>query len=545
MATDSATATPRIVIVGGGFGGVFAARALRRLRPPSDLHIELINNANYFVFQPLLPEVASGIINAQDAVTPHRILLGHNIHFRLAEVKRINVDGRTLAVLQGQRKRLVEVPWDHLVIAGGTSAALSKVPGLEEHALCMKNLGDAFALRNHVLRCFEWADITRFAAHKARALCFVVVGGGFSGVETIGELADMARRSLRYYPHVSAEELRFVLLQRGDRLLPELPAQLGAYAQQRLEKRGIEVRLNTSLTAATATYVELDDDETLPTATIVATIGSGPTPLATSLPQCERGRLVTDEYLRLRGAQNLWALGDAALIPLPAGKDSKPRYAPPTAQFAVRESKLLAHNINATLQGNTLRRFDYRPLGAMASIGAYRGVGQIFGINLTGWLAWFMWRGFYLMMLPGIVTRLRVSLDWFLDYILPRSIVQLQQSQRPAVRFAYYGAGDYVLRPGQLLDGFYLVLEGRLELRITAPDGEEFLRQVGPQEHIGDRLKHFDTVVRSEVRAQEDTRVMVINWDDLLRLRESFHDFDDYLRQAAEKQYPEHFYGKV
>ena len=541
---DSPAPTPRVVFVGGGFGGAFAARALRRLRP-SGLHIELINDENYFVFQPLLPEVASGIINAQDAVTPHRVLLGPGIHFRLAEVKRVDVEARTLAVLQGQRKRLVEVPWDHLILAGGTTTSLSRVPGLEEHALRMKDLGDAFALRNHVLHCLEWADITRFAAHKARALCFVVVGGGFSGVETIGELADMARRALRYYPNVRAEELRFVLLQRGGRLLPELPPRLGEYAQRRLQRRGIEVRLNTSLTAATTTYVELDDDETLPTATIVATIGSGPTPLAASLPQCERGRLATDGHLRLRGAENLWALGDAALIPLPADQDGQPRHAPPTAQFAVREAKLLARNIDAALGGRALRRFDYRPLGAMASIGAYRGVGQVLGVNLTGFLAWFLWRGFYLMMLPGVATRLRVSLNWMLDYMVPRSIVELQQNQRPAVRFAHYGAGDHVLRPGELLDGFYLVLSGRLEQRMTAPDGEEFLRQVGPQEHIGDRLKAFDTVVRSEVRALEDTRVMIIDGRDLLRLRESFKDFDDYLRKDAEQQYPERFYGKV
>ena len=537
--------TPRVVFVGGGFGGAFAARALRRLCP-SNLHIELINDENYFVFQPLLPEVASGTINAQDAVTPHRALLGPDIHFRLAEVIRVDVEARTLAVLQGQRKRLVEVPWDHLVLAGGTTAALSRVPGLEEHALRMKDLGDAFTLRNHVLHCLEWADITRFESHKDRALCFVVVGGGFSGVETIGELADMARRALRYYRNVRADELRFVLIQRDGRLLPELPEALGGYAQRHLERRGIEVRLNCALSAATATYVELDGIERLSTATVVATIGSGPTPLAASLPQCERGRLATDEHLRLRDSENIWALGDAALIPLPAESgDAQPRHAPPTAQFAVREAKLLARNIDAAVAGRSLERFDYRPLGAMASIGGYRGVAQLFGVNLTGFLAWFMWRGFYLMMLPGIATRLRVSLDWILDYIIPRSIVELQQDRRPAVRFAHYGTGDHVLRPGQLLDGFYLVLSGRLELRMTAPDGEEFQREVGPQEHIGDRLKSFETVVRSEVRALEPTRVMIIDWRDVLRLRQSFKYFDNYLSQDAEQKYPERFYGKV
>ena len=532
----------RILIVGGGFGGVFAARYLKK-HCPAGTHIEVINNQNYFVFQPLLPEVASGVINAQDAVTPHRVLL-KGIRFRLAEVKSVDLKNKSIALLQGWRRRLVHLTYNHLVLAGGTVPNLERNPGFAEHSLTMKNLSDAFVLRNHVLQCLEWADVTDNPELKKRALTFVVAGGGFSGVETMGELEDMTRRTLRHYPNVSPDELHFVLIQRGGRILPELPEKLSAYSLKELTRRGVDVRLNTGLRNATGYYVETDRGERIPTATLVTTIGNGPTPLAASLPQCIRGRIPVNGKLQVEGVEDVWALGDAALIPMRGRAGGEPEFALPTAQFAVREAKALARNIANRLAGRPLVTFDFTPLGAMASLGAYRGVASFFGLRVTGVLAWSIWRGFYMLKLPGFVTRMRVALNWFLDYFVPRTIVEMQQDPTPAVRFARFGAGDFLFRPGELLDGLYVILSGKVEIRVKDPrGGEDFVRIARPQDHLGDRIRSHDIEVKGEVRALEETRVMVLDWEDLVRLRSSFDAFERYLQETSREKYPGRIYG--
>lgn len=528
----------RVVIIGGGFGGVFVARQLRRRCPPGT-RIELIDEKNYFVFQPLLPEVLSGTLNAQDAVTPQRALLGKGVRFRQAEVKRIDFDKRTISLVQGERRLLVEKPWDHLVLANGTAPATGMVPGLGEHAFPLKDLADAFVLRNHVLQCLEWADVTDRPDYKRRALCFVIAGGGFSGVETAGELEDMLRRAKRYYPQIERNRMRVVLMHRGDRLLPELPPRLSAYAERELARRGVEIMLNTTLAQVTATYAETADGMILPTLTLISTLGNVPTQLAAGLPQIDKGKLPTDRMLRVRGHENVWALGDAARIPL---DDDGEKFAPPTGQFAVQEAHALARNLAATLRGREPRPFAYAPKGMLASLGGYRGVAEIFGVPLRGVLAWAAWRGIYMAKLPGVVTRLRVVLNWLLDYFVPRTIVEMEQKPRPAVRFACYREGDILFHPGELLNGLHVVLEGRLEVRVRSPGEEDFVKIVGPQEHFGDRIRSFDTHAIGEIRALENTRVAIFGWRDMVRLRDAFDFFDSYLQQSSRGKYPEHIY---
>ena len=548
MDTDNrqSVAATRIVIAGGGFSGVFTARKLRRLCPPGT-HIELINDKNYLVFQPLLPEVASGVISAQDAVTPHRVLLGHDIYFRQATVMKVDFAKKIVAVLQGRRRRHVEVPWDHLVLAGGQVSSLGLLRGLAEHSLVMKNLSDAFVLRNHIIQCLEWADVTDRPELKQRALTFVVAGGGFSGVETIGEIHDMIVRTLRYYPRIKPSEVQCVLLHSKDCILPELPRKLGLYAQRQLQRRGVKIMLNTRLKAATPFYAETADGTVIPTATLVSALGNGPTEFVSSIGDIElvRGRVPTDRMLRVEGMENVWAVGDTACIPLNDEQGEARQFAPPTAQFAVREAAVLAHNIAATIQHKPLKKFHYVPKGNMASIGAYCGVAEIYGINFRGVLAWSIWRGFYMLMLPGFVTRLRVALNWFLDYFVPRNIVEIQQDQRSAVRYACFNAGDVLFHKGDLIDGLYVVLEGKLETRVSDPGGgEDFVRVTGPQQHIGDRIRAYDTEVKGDVVAIEDSRVMIFPWPDLVRLRQSFNVMDDYLSSGEKKKYPDRIYKK-
>ena len=539
--TDSAPKSrpTRIVIIGGGFAGAFCAKALSK-RLTGKGEIELINRHNYFVFQPLLPEVASGVINAQDAVTPLRVMLP-DLRHRQAEVKHIDFEKRCLQILQGRRRLLINVPYDELVVAPGQVSDLSRFPGFSEHSLTMKDLGDAFVMRNHILQCLEWADVTDNPDIKKMVLTFVVAGGGFSGTETIGELQDMVRRALRYYPNIRPEEVRFVLLQRADRILPELPESLSAYADKKLRARGIDIRLNTGMTSATGSYVETDQGERISTVTLITTIGNGPPDFVSTHFELERGKIPVNGTLQALGHEHVWALGDTAAVPYE--HDGKTLMSPPTAQFAVAQANLLARNLHATLCGDTPQNFRFKPRGTLASLGAYQGVAEIFGIRISGVLAWSIWRGFYMLRLPGFIAQLRVALNWFLDYFVPRTIVEIQQIQRPAVSYARFNAGDTVFVRGELLTGFFVVLSGKLEIRVSAKDGTEGLvKTVGPQEHFGDRIQSWNTCCQGDVVAVEESRVMMVRGDDFARLRNDFTFLDNYLAEQYPEKYPEAFY---
>lgn len=529
----------RVVIVGAGFGGAFTAKYLRR-RAPKELAIELINNTNYFVFQPLLPEVASGTISAPDAVTPLRLLLP-GVKVRMAEVRGVDFSARQVHLVQGSKRKLLRLDYDQLVLACGQKTDLSRLPGFAEHSLTMKDLADAHGLRNHVIQCLEHADVTDDTALKRRLLTFVVAGGGFSGVETMGEMAEMVMRTLKYYPNINLEDLRGVLIQRGERVLPELPDKLGEYAHRKLSQRGIEIRLKTSIKSATATAVELDDGTRIETNTLVTTAGNGPSDLVKQLSlELNRGRIQTDSHLRIQGRNDVWAVGDAALVPLPVEPGARPSFAPPTAQFAVREAKCLAGNLLRALEGRPLTEFNYKPRGSLASIGNYKAVAEVFGVRVSGVFAWLLWRSFYIAMLPSFVTRLRIALNWLFDYFLPRSIVQIKQKGKSACRFACFAKGDIIFRPGQTLDGFYTVVSGALESSVPDPDtGEDFVRVLGPGDHWGERTISGEMETMGTLIAIKDTRVLVLQREDFNHLRQSFRPLNDYFAGIHESMYPE------
>jgi len=522
---------PRVVIIGGGFGGVFSARQLHK-KLKGKAEIELISNRNYFVFQPLLPEVAGGTIHAQDAVTPIRTLL-KGIQVRQAEVRKIDFATSALQVVQGKRRIPVEIRYDHLVIASGQITEMSIFPGFEEHSLTMKDLADAHRLRNHIIKCLELADITRSAERKQAALCFVVAGGGFSGVETIGEMQDLLRRIIGNYPNISRAEVRLILIQRGPRILPELPAKLSSYAEKKLKKRGVEILLETGIHSATLNTVRTDQGEVISTHTVVTTIGNGPSPFLRSLDlPMTRGRIDVTAQLRVQGHERTWALGDCANVPLGEG------LAPPTAQFATREAGVLANNIACAVLGQgSPRHLEYTSKGMLASLGGYSGVAQILGINISGIIAWGLWRGFYIAMLPGLSTRIRVALNWFFDYFMPRTIVQIQQGKKPGCYFVHYAKGDVIFEREQLLDGFHIVTKGQLEMRIPQTGEQDLVKTFGPGDHWGERLIEFDVAITGRVTALEDSIVMVMERNDFKRLRSSFQPINDYFSTIDESHY--------
>ena len=527
----------KVLVIGGGFGGVFAAKALER-QGRGKLDVELVNANNYFVFQPLLPEVAASSIHSADAVVPLRQLL-RRLQVRQAEVMGIDFEQKKVIVVQGTRLVPIDLHYDEIVIALGTGVDLKRFPGLPEHALTMKDLADAHRLRTHVIGCLETADVTDDPDVKQQLLTFVVVGAGFSGVETVAEVRELVRRAQKYYTNIKTDEIRFYLIEYANRILPTFPADLAEYATRRLQIHGIEVLTGVGTKSASGSGVELTNGRFIPTSTIVATIGNGPHPLVATLGlDMQWGRIKTDRFMRVPGRDGVWALGDAALIPLVDNPSEDPAdYATQTAQFAVREGKQLASNIVAKIEDKDLKPFAYTSKGSLASLGMSKAVADVYGIKLSGTLAWLLWRGFYLSFLPGFAAKLRVGVTWLLNSVMPPNIVQIQ-STPSATRYIHYRKGDRVFEPGMLIDGFYTVTKGSFKLTIDNPEtGEHFEKVFGPGEHFGERVLLKSALRTGLVVALDDGVLLFIAQKDFTRFARAFPFLDNYFKDYIERTF--------
>lgn len=426
----SARKTTRIVILGGGFGGLYAAIHLdRALARRSDIEVTLVNRDNFFLFTPMLHEVAASDLDLSNIVNPVRKLL-KRVHFFAGEVHSVDIERKQVIVSHGFDHHHHELLYDHIVFGLGSITNFYNLPGLEEHALTMKTLGDAIHLRNRLIALLEEADTECCEGKRIPLLTFVVAGGGFAGVETIAAINDFVRHAIRFYPRLREDMLRVVLVHPGEFILPELGAKLGKYAQQKLAERKVEIRVNTKVLGAGARGIELSDGECIATRTLIWTAGTSPNPLLASIG-CEkdRGRLVVDDTMQVKGRPGVWALGDCALIP-----DRKTgAYYPPTAQHALREGRVLAHNLLAAADGRELKPFSFSTIGQLAAIGRRTGVANILGVNFSGFLAWWLWRTIYLSKLPRFEKKLRVALDWTLDLLFSKDIVQFVTFRAPTV----------------------------------------------------------------------------------------------------------------
>jgi NADH dehydrogenase len=414
----------RILILGGGFGGLYAAlRLQRKLARRSDVEVVLVSRENFFSFTPMLHEVAASDLDLTHIVNPVRKLLSR-IQFFLGDVEMVDLERRFARVAHGSgpHRHTHDLDFGVLVVALGSTTNYYGLPGVEESALGMKSLGDAIALRNRVIACLEEADTecSMKAGRRAPLCTFVVAGGGFAGVETLGAVNDFAREALRFYPNLKAADLRMVLVHSGDEILPELDARLGAYARRKLASRGIELRLGTKVKQATEDGIELSDGSFVPSRTLVWTAGTSPHPLLAALPcKKENGRLRVTPELQVDGRPGVFALGDCAFIP---GPDGRPY--PPTAQHALRQGTVVADNVLAHLRGAAGKPFRFQALGQLATIGKRAGVAQILGLRFSGFLAWWLWRTIYLSKLPRFEKKLRVLLDWTLDLAFSKDLVQ-------------------------------------------------------------------------------------------------------------------------
>jgi NADH dehydrogenase len=474
----------RILILGGGFGGVYTAMTLeKRFRRDANVDITLVSKENYLVFQPMLPEVISGSVGLLDVLTPLRRLCPRTTLYTRT-IESIDLDTKRVTAPAGFGSRQSSLEYDHLVLALGNVTSFVGQPGLAEHALPFKDLGDALRLRNHVIHVLEDADIERDPAVRQALLTFVVAGGGFSGVEVVAALNDFVRQGVKNFRHIQPADLRVILLHSGGRLLPELPESLAQFAQGILGKRGVAVRLNTRLHGATAEAALLVGGERLPTRTLVSTVPTAPNPLVSVLPvPKERGRIVVNEHLEVPGYPGVWAVGDGAWV-LDA-KTGEP--CPPTAQHAIRQARCAGENIHATVRGTARRAFSFTALGKLGSLGHHAAVAEIHGVKLTGCVAWWLWRAIYLLKLPGLDRKVRVVTGWLLDLIWPPDMVQLKTDRACTMRREHYEPHEVICREGDRGDWLYIIMGGELEVvKHVSDQGELLYRRLGAGECFGE-----------------------------------------------------------
>jgi NADH dehydrogenase len=414
----------RVVIIGGGFGGVYTALGLEKtLRPEDRTEVTLISPENFFLFTPMLAEIVSSQIDTGHAINPMRRLFKHT-HFVQGEATRLDLEQRCVRVRYPNDDE-ASYPYDHLVLAVGARTSFFGMKDIEENAYTAKTLGDAILLRNRIIALLELAEIERDPAARAETLTMVVAGGGFTGVEMAGEINDLIRRAAKYYPGISQREIRVILVEARSRILPEFDERLASFAERRLRASGVEVRANTAVKGATPREVQIKDQDAIPCRTLIWTTGVAPNPLIenSDLPKTGRGWVKVDPEMRVEGRPGVWAAGDCAQIPdvLHPGQVQ-----PALAQHGMREASRLARNIAASIRGEEVQPFTYRTLGQLATLGHYNGIGTIGPIRIWGFVAWAVWRTYYLLRLPRLEKRLRVATDWTVDLVFGRDISQIQ-----------------------------------------------------------------------------------------------------------------------
>lgn len=402
----------RVLILGGGFGGIYAAIELERaLRDRDNVNITLVTRDNYFLFTPMLHEVAASDLEMNTIINPLRKLL-RRVKTFTGNIEKINLERRCVTVTHGFDRHVHELPYDHLIIALGSGTNFFGLPGVQDAALTIKTLNDAIELRNRLITHLEEANSECAAGERQPLLTFVVVGAGFAGVETLGGINDFVRAAIRFYPNLAPEYVHTILISSDEFILPELGSKLGAYAQRKLAARGVEIITRTRVTAVRDGLVELSDGRTIPATTLIWAAGNAPNPLVTALPTPKSGgRILVNEHLEVQGFPGVWALGDCASIP----DRETGGFHPATAQHAIREGRCAARNVAADIVGGRKRSFSFSTLGRLAAIGRRTGVANIFGLNFSGFLAWWLWRTIYLFKLPRLEKKMRVALDWTLD----------------------------------------------------------------------------------------------------------------------------------
>ena len=523
----------RVVIVGGGFAAVQFAKTLRRKLDASECEVLLFSRENHMVFHPLLADVAGASINPDAAAAPLRQMLP-GVECRTERVQRIDLSSSEIEV-DGDNGVLTRLQYDHVVVACGAESNLAIIPGMTDHAFPFKVMRDAVALRQQIVRQMESAEAATDPVLRRWHLSFIIVGAGFSGVEVAGEINELVRSSTRFYRNFHKEDVVVSLVHSQDQILPEVAPRLREFARKKMEKAGITMLLNTRAVAATHEGVELNDGRMLTGATVVCTIGTAISPIVQALdvPK-ERGRIRTTPEMRIEGQTNAWATGDCAYII--NAFDNKP--SPPTGQFAERHGRQAALNLVRILRGEATQPFRFKALGQLCSIGGYEAVAEMLGVHLSGFVAWFMWRGVYLFKLPTWSRRIKVALDWAWDVLFPRDLSFLNSDATQQVTHAYYRPGDFVHRQGELGRTFSIIEEGQVEVLQQDPQTSEtkVLTLLGKGDFFGEGALLGNRPHETSIRARSVVRVQQIGSAVFSQFAATFPPFRDLLAKAVTRR---------
>lgn len=442
---NTATGAPRrILILGGGYVGMYTALRLQRKLRKGEATITVVEPRSYMTYQPFLPEASAGALSPRHVVVPlRRVLDGCEVIN--ARVLGVDHERRTARLLTLEQEQL-EQPYDEIVVALGSVARTLPIPGLADQGVGFKTIEEAIYLRNQVINRMDAAESSRDEGHRRRALTFVFVGGGYAGVEALAELEDLARYATRWYKRITPADVRFVLVEATGRILPEVGDDMGEYTVAELRKRNIDVRLNTRLESCTDGRIVLSDGEEFESDTLVWTAGVKASPVLTDtdLPVDDRGRLRCRADLRVEGVDGAWGAGDNAAVPdLTKGPGA---FCGPSAQHAVRQAKHLADNLVRTLRGKEPTDYRHAYAGSVASLGLHKGVAQVYGVKLKGWPAWFMHRTYHLSRMPTFNRKARIILEWTLALFFRREIVSLGSLSMPFDEFEAAASGS--VKPG-------------------------------------------------------------------------------------------------
>jgi NADH dehydrogenase len=523
----------RIIIVGGGFGGVKCAETLRKKLSPNEAEIVLFNEENHLVFSPLLAEAVGSSLGPLDVVVPLRQLLP-GVLCRTEAV--LNFDlAKNEVEHQSDEGHPSRMSYDHVVIACGSATNLNVVPGMADHSFPLKSIGDAAALRSHIMEQMETAEVCADPERRKWHLTFIVVGGGFSGAEAAGEINDLLRTSARYFHNFKSEDVRVVLIHSRDQILPEISSHLRDFARKKMEKAGVEIILNARVALATPEGVGLQGGQFIKGATIICTIGNAPAPALERMqvPK-EKGRLLTEPDMRLRGSTNAWAIGDCAVII--NALDGKP--SPTTGQFAEREGRQCAQNIVRVLRGEQTKPFNFKLLGELCSIGGHSAVAELFGLHLSGFIAWFAWRGIYLFKLPTFARKFQVGFDWAWLLFFPRDLAHIRTSTTDRVSHAHYETGDVIINPGDPPTNFYVIEKGEVEvIRATPKDPKgEVVAVLGTGSFFGEKALLSNEPRVATVRARTPVEVVVVGKNVFTRISATLAPLKDALAQALNRR---------
>ncbi len=520
----------RIVILGAGFGGVYTAihleKQLRRKHP--DFEVVIINRDNYFTFQPMLAEVVGGSLDILDTINPLRRLLRRTTLY-IRDIESVDLEKRRVWLSPKYSHKPTELSFDHLVLALGNVTDFRGISGLHEHALPFKTLADSIALRNQVIDVIEAAACEENPTLKKELLTFVVGGGGFSGTEVVAELNDLVRTLVRRYETIDPNQVRVILVHSKDRLMErELSPSLSRYAEKLLKKRGVEIKLHCRLASATPKEAILGTGERIYAKTIISTVPSSPNPIIEALPiELQRGKVKTDATLQVEDHDNLWAIGDCAAVPnvLAGGM------CPPTAQFAIRQAKVLAANLVATVRGGAKKEFRFKALGMMGALGHHSAVAEMFGtFKFSGLFAWVLWRAVYWLKLPGLDRKIKTALAWLLDTILPIETVQVKAAPTQGIAQLHFESGETIFNEGDTGDYLYIIVKGEVEVFFTREGKEHVIAKLGKGEYFGEmallnqkaRLATIRCLSPVDVLAlkKQDFGILISNFGEL---RKEFH----------------------